>query len=299
MQMSISKKGKVPMEEKLPWPEIDPLIEGALKEDLKDRGDITTKAIIPRDMKGKGRFLVQEDGIIAGLPVVQRVFEKIDSELTCVFSVEDGTSVHSGMIIGEVYGSLASILKGERTALNFLQRLSGIATLTAQFVQAVQGTKVKILDTRKTTPQLRLLEKYAVRKGGGENHRFGLYDMVLIKDNHIDAVGSLKEAIERCLDTSEQGREKVKIEVETRTLEEVREAVKFPIDRIMLDNMDVKTIEKAVAEVNGKVELEASGNITLENIRVVAETGVDYISVGRLTHSPKALDVSLKLLIKT
>ena len=287
------------MEEKLPWREIDPLIEGALKEDLKDRGDITTKAVIPRDIKGKERFLVQEDGIIAGLPVVQRVFEKIDSELTCVFSVEDGTSVHSGTIIGEVYGSLASILKGERTALNFLQRLSGIATLTAQFVQAVQGTKVKILDTRKTTPQLRLLEKYAVRKGGGENHRFGLYDMILIKDNHIDAVGGLKEAIEKCLDTFEQSREKVKIEVETRTLEEVREAVKFPIDRIMLDNMDVKTMEKAVAEVNGKVELEASGNITLENIRVVAETGVDYISVGRLTHSPKALDVSLKLLIKT
>ncbi len=284
--------------EKLSWEEIDLLIEGALREDLRDQGDITTDSIIPHDMKGEGEFIVHEDGIIAGLPVAQRVFEKIDSNLTCVFSVKDGTSVHSGMIVGRVYGSLASILKGERTALNFLQHLSGIATLTAQFVQAVEGTKVKILDTRKTTPQLRLLEKYAVRKGGGENHRFGLYDTVLIKDNHIDAAGGLKQAVERCLNIFGKDRGKVKIEVETRILEEVRQAVKFPIDRIMLDNMDVETMQKAVTEVNGRVELEASGNITLENVRAVAETGVDYISVGRLTHSPKALDISLRLLIK-
>jgi len=283
------------LEEELSWQEIDLLIEGALREDLGNQGDITSDSIIPRDMRGEGEFIVQEDGIIAGLPVAQRVFEKIDSNLTCVFSVKDGVPVHSGMIVGKVYGSLASILKGERTALNFLQHLSGIATLTTQFVQAVQGTKVKILDTRKTIPQLRLLEKYAVKKGGGENHRFGLYDMVLIKDNHIDAVGGLKEAVGRCLNTLGENRGKVKIEVETRTLEEVRQALQFPIDRIMLDNMDVETIRKAVTEVNGRVELEASGNITLENVGAVTATGVDYISVGRLTHSPKALDISLRL----
>lgn len=286
------------MNENLPWQEIDSLIEGALREDLKDQGDITTKAVIPADREGEGEFLVKEDGIIAGLPVVQRVFKKIDSKLTCVFSVKDGTYVNSGTTLGKVYGSLTSILMGERTALNFLQRLSGIASLTARFVQAVYGTKVKILDTRKTTPQLRVLEKYAVKKGGGENHRFGLYDMVLIKNNHIDAAGGLKKAVERCLNSLGKNREKVKIEVETRTLEEVQEAVKYSIDRIMLDNMDVETMKKAVAEVNGKIQLEASGNITLENVRAVAETGVDYISVGRLTHSPKALDVSLRLLIK-
>ena len=280
------------------WKDVDPLIEGALKEDLGETGDITTESTISSDLQGRGEITAQEDGIAAGLPVAQRVFQRIDQGLVFSDWMEDGTTVRPGMVLGVVQGSVASILKAERTALNFLQRLSGIATQTSLFVQAIQGTKARLLDTRKTTPQLRLLEKYAVRQGGGMNHRFGLYDMVLIKDNHIAASGGLKQAIERCLSYLRKIDNNIKIEIEVRTLDGVKEALRYPIHRIMLDNMDLETMRQAVREVGGRVEVEASGRVTLESIRAVAETGVDFISSGALTHSVKALDISLKLVVE-
>lgn len=278
-----------------PWGKIDPLIEDTLGEDLGELGDLTTDCIIPEGLIGRGEFVVQEKGIIAGIPVVQRVFSIVDKKLSCSFCTEDGMKVHSNLVIGTVEGKLRSILRGERTALNFLQRLSGIATLTARFVNAIQGTGVKVLDTRKTTPQLRFLEKYAVRQGGGENHRFGLYDMVLIKDNHIDTSGGITPAVKQCLHCLRKMNKDVWIEVETRTLEEVKEALELPVHRIMLDNMDLETMQKAVIEVGGMKEVEASGNISLEKVRAVAETGVDFISVGALTHSAGALNISLRI----
>lgn len=279
----------------LQWKKIDPLIKGAIQEDLGERGDITSDCIIPKDMKGKGLFIVKEEGIIAGFPVVERVFQLIDRHLFVHHNVEEGAVVRKNQIVGDVSGSLRSILYGERTTLNILQRLSGIATLTSRFVQAVQGTGVKILDTRKTTPQLRLLEKYAVQMGGGESHRFGLYDMILIKDNHIDAVGGISKAIENCLKNLKNRKNEIKIEVETRTLDEVREAIRFPIHRILLDNMNVNTIRESVKEISGNIEIEVSGNISLDSIIEIAQTGVDFVSVGALTHSPRALDISLEI----
>lgn len=283
------------MKAPFPWEKIDPLIEDTLSEDLGNAGDLTTDCIIPKGLIGRGEFIVQEEGIVAGIPVVQRVFSNVDKKLSCSFCKEDGMKVYPNVVIGYVDGKLRSILRGERTALNFLQRLSGIATLTARFVNAIQDTGVKVLDTRKTTPQLRFLEKYAVRQGGGENHRFGLYDMVLIKDNHIDSSGGITPAVKQCLHCLQKMNKDVRIEVETRTLEEVREALKLPVHRIMLDNMDVETMQNAVIEVGGMKEIEASGNISLEKIRAVAETGVDFISVGALTHSARALNISLRI----
>lgn len=281
------------MENEILWKKVETLIEATLDEDFGEIGDITTDCIIPRDMKGKGEFIVRTEGIVAGLPVIRLVFEKIDDSLKIFLHTRDGSKISPGMVLCTVEGSISSILRAERTALNFLQRLSGIATLTNRFIKAVQGTGVKILDTRKTSPQLRLLEKYAVRKGGGENHRFGLYDMVLIKDNHIDASGGITSAVEQCLARLKSRKIKVPVEVECRTLKDVREAVQLPINRIMLDNMDVDTMRMAVEEVKGRLIIEASGNVNLENVRAIAETGVDYISVGALTHSIKALDISL------
>ncbi|MBN2028796.1 carboxylating nicotinate-nucleotide diphosphorylase [bacterium] len=279
----------------LQWDKIDLLLAGAIEEDLGRVGDITTDSIIPKEKQGKGIFVVKEKGVIAGIPFVNRLFQLIDANLFLFWDVDEGMFVDKNQHIGQILGTLRSIFYGERIALNLLQRLSGIATLTSHFVQAVKGTRVKINDTRKTTPQLRLLEKYAVRIGGGLNHRSGLYDMVLIKDNHIDASGGISQAIENCLENKEIKKSDVKIVVETRTLDEVRKAIQYPIHRIMLDNMDIQTIREAIKVINHKIEIEVSGNISLESIGEVAKTGVDFISVGALTHSPNALDISLKM----
>lgn len=281
------------------WDNVDPLIENTLREDLGEIGDITTDTIIPENLIGKGKLITREEGIVAGLPVAERVFSKVDRNIVCMHEIEDGAHVMPDTVLGTVEGSMSGILKAERTALNFLQRLSGIATQTHLFVEAVRGTGVKILDTRKTTPQLRLLEKYAVRRGGGENHRFGLFDMVLIKDNHIDASGGITSAVENCLSKLKEKELSVKIEVECRTFEDVQEALELPIQRLMLDNMDVESMKKSVIQINRKVETEASGKVTLQNVRDVAETGVDYISIGALTHSYKALDISLIVIQKS
>ncbi len=280
----------------LQWEKIDPLLKAAIQEDLNKIGDITSSCIISKSKRGEGIFIVKEAGMIAGLPVVKRLFQMIDRTLVVRWDVADGASVHRNQNIGYVLGVLRNILCGERIALNLLQRLSGIATLTSHFVQAVQGTRVKINDTRKTTPLLRFLEKYAVRMGGGLNHRFGLYDMVLIKDNHIDAVGNISQAIENCLKNLKKKQSDAKIEVETRTLDEVRKAIQYPIHRIMLDNMDFQTIREAVKIINHKTEVEVSGNVSLESIGDIAQMGVDFISVGALTHSPKAMDISFKMI---
>ncbi len=274
---------------------IDKLIIDALREDLGDAGDLTTDSIVPSDLKGEGVLVALEEGVVAGLPVAKRVFRMVDSEIEFVYVIKDGDKVKENTTIGRVQGSLGSILKAERTALNFLQRISGIATTASKFVHAVEGTGAVILDTRKTTPCMRILEKYGVKIGGGRNHRFGLYDMVLIKDNHIDAAGGVREAVERCINNLKKKKIKTKIEVETRNLKEVKEALDLPVDRIMLDNMEIETIREAVRIIDHRVEVEASGNVSLKNVRSIAETGVDYISIGALTHSVKALDISLRI----
>ncbi len=274
---------------------IDKLIIDALREDLGDAGDLTTDSIVPSALKGEGVLVALEEGVVAGLPVAKRVFRMVDSEIEFVYVIKDGDKVKENTTIGRVQGSLGSILKAERTALNFLQRISGIATTASKFVHAVEGTGAVILDTRKTTPCMRILEKYGVKIGGGRNHRFGLYDMVLIKDNHIDAAGGVREAVERCINNLKKKKIKTKIEVETRNLKEVKEALDLPVDRIMLDNMEIETIREAVRIIDHRVEVEASGNVSLKNVRSIAETGVDYISIGALTHSVKALDISLRI----
>lgn len=282
----------------LAWDRIDLIIKNSLHEDLNVEGDITTLTLIPKSRSGKGEIVCKEEGIIAGLPVIQRVFQTVDHNLNWSANVQDGESVRTGKVIATIEGCIAAILTAERTALNLLQHLSGIATLTSKFVSAVATTSVTILDTRKTTPQLRDLDKYAVRLGGGENHRFGLFDMVLIKDNHIVAAGGIDCAIETCLKNMGKNTEQIKIEVETKTLQQVKIAMKYPIDRIMLDNMNTRTMKRAVEMIDHRKEVEASGNITLERIREVANTGVDYISVGALTHSAKPLDISLNVTLK-
>ncbi len=279
------------------WKEVDFLIEGALAEDFGKAGDITTQASVPVYQSGQGELIAKESGLIAGLSVFQRVFYKVDPEIKFSFSVLDGTKVKKGSVIGTVNGSVANILKAERTALNFIQHLSGIATYTNQCVQAVKGTKAKITDTRKTIPMLRLLEKYAVQAGGGVNHRLGLYDMILIKNNHINTCGGISQTIRRCLDYCDRKNLQVQIEVEIRTLHELKEAMLFPVNRIMLDNMSLVTMRKAVEMIHGRILLEASGNISLHNVRDVAETGIDYISMGALTHSVRAFNLSLRLLV--
>lgn len=273
--------------------EIQKIVKNALKEDL-GKGDITSNLIIPDTQKGEGIILAKEKGIIAGLEVAKLVFRQVDPKLVFKSLVKDGTEVMPNQRIASVKGRVKTILMAERTALNFLQRLSGIATLTNQYVIKVKGIKVKILDTRKTTPGLRILEKYAVRKGGGENHRQGLYDMILIKDNHIQSAGSIFSATKKVLEK----RRSLKIEVETKNQKEVKEASNFKIDRIMLDNFKLRDLKKAVQLIrkkNKKIEIEASGQVTLKNVRAIALTGVDYISIGSLTHSAKALDLCLIL----
>ncbi|CUT02896.1 carboxylating nicotinate-nucleotide diphosphorylase [Candidatus Chrysopegis kryptomonas] len=278
--------------------EIVEIVKRALVEDI-GYGDITTISVIGDEyIEASGEFLVKSDGIIAGLDVVWLVFKTIDPGLNFVPYVSDGDEVKNGDIVGVVSGDVRSILSAERTALNFLQRMSGIATLTNKFVKAVDGTKAKITDTRKTAPGLRLIDKIAVEVGGGVNHRFGLYDMILIKDNHIAVAGGIEKAIERCLKYVKEKNVDVKIEVEAQNLDDVQKVLKIGgVDRILLDNFKIDDLKKAVDLISGKFEVEASGGITLENVRQVAETGVDYISIGMLTHSPKALDISLEIKI--
>ena len=271
--------------------ETDKLIEIALMEDIGD-GDVTTSSIVSTPLKATARLLAKEELILAGIDIFHRVYKKLDAQLEFIKHFEDGDNVSQGRVIGEVSGDVAAILKGERIALNFLQRLSGIATLTHRFVTKVTSYPVKILDTRKTTPGWRALEKYAVKMGGGENHRFGLFDAVLIKDNHIRAAGGIGEAVRRVKGKVPHD---FKIEVETSNLQEVKEALNSDVDTIMLDNMSTDMMEKAVAMINKRVLVEASGNTGLDNIEEIASTGVDFISVGALTHSAKAVDISLQV----
>jgi len=284
---------------KLNWDQIEQIIQNALQEDLGTQGDLTTHFALSDDIIGKAHFLAKQDLILAGLPVAERVFQRVDSGLVFDGFHHDGDAIQSGTAIAEVFGDLRSILTAERTALNFLQRLSGIATLTRQYVDAVQGTDTIILDTRKTTPQLRSLEKYAVRMGGGQNHRSGLYDMILIKDNHIEAAGGVGEALSRCKNALDQMQLNIPVEVEVQTIGQLKEALDYSVQQIMLDNMDLATIKQSVRFINGRTKVEASGNVSFDNIREIAETGVDYISAGSLTHSAKAVDISLKVLQKS
>jgi nicotinate-nucleotide pyrophosphorylase (carboxylating) len=268
---------------------IDAAIDGALAEDMP-HGDITSESVIPAGSRSEAYFLAKEEGVLAGLPVASRVFQRIDPSIIFIERFREGSLFHQSDKLARVKGPTVALLKGERTALNFLQRLCGVATVTRKFVEAVAGTKTRILDTRKTTPGLRLLEKYAVRTAGGSNHRISLSDMVLIKDNHLRRVGSVSEAVRRARAAVRPG---VRIEVEAADLLMVREALAAKADMIMLDNMSLETMRQAVGLAAGRVPLEASGNMTLDRVRAVAETGVDFISVGALTHSAKAIDISL------
>ncbi|MBI5474480.1 MAG: carboxylating nicotinate-nucleotide diphosphorylase [Ignavibacteriae bacterium] len=271
------------------------LIEFALLEDI-GLGDLTSEAIIPDEQLGKAELLCKEDGIVAGLEVATLVFEYCDHGITLTPNIADGGIAQKGEVLATLDGSAKSILKGERTALNFLQRMSGIATATHRYVHAIAGTDAKIIDTRKTVPGLRVLDKWAVRLGGGFNHRFGLDDMVLIKDNHIVAAGGITKAVEMCRKHLADEGIDVKIEVETKNLIEVQEALRCAgIHRIMLDNFELDDMRKAVGLIDRKVEVEASGGVNLQTVRPIAETGVDFISVGALTHSVKGLDISLEL----
>lgn len=270
---------------------IDKIIEQALLEDI-GTGDITTESIIPSNLKAKGIIKTSEEGVVAGLDIVFLVFIKLDSEICFQPKIKDGNKILPGEILGEITGPARTILKGERVALNFLQRMSGIATITSKFCQQVKDFPVRVFDTRKTTPGLRILEKYAVRMGGGHNHRFGLYDAVLIKDNHIAVAGGIKSAVNS---VRKQISHTAKIEVEVENLSQLQEALKVQVDTIMLDNMDLETMKEAVKMVKGEALIEASGGITLEKVREIAQTGVDLISVGALTHSVKSLDISMEI----
>jgi nicotinate-nucleotide pyrophosphorylase (carboxylating) len=271
--------------------EIALCIKRALDEDL-GAGDVTTNNIVREGAHATARIVSKQDGVASGLDVVQAVFLELDESVEFIWIVSDAARVVSGQVVLELAGPARAVFSGERTALNFLGRMSGIASLTRQFVDAIAGTKAVILDTRKTAPGLRAIEKLAVRHGGGDNHRFGLYDMVLIKDNHIDYAGSLSEAIRRIRASGSS----LDIEVEARTIDEVHEALDLGVKRILLDNMSIAELQEAVAASAGRAKLEASGNVTLDNVREIAETDVDFISVGALTHSAKAFDVSLRFL---
>lgn len=269
------------------------LIELAFEEDFGGRGDITGAAVGIGNESASAAVIAKQEGVVCGVDVVRWVFAEANENIRVETTVRDGERVHSRQTLISLNGSARALLAAERTALNFLGRLSGIATLTNRFVQAVAGTRCRILDTRKTAAGWRLLDKYAVRCGGGQNHRTGLYDMFLIKENHIAAAGGITEAVTRCRNYMARLGFDAQIEVETRTLNEVEETLRLNVDRIMLDNMSLEMMRAAVALVKGAVELEASGNVRLENVRAVAETGVDFVSVGALTHSVPVFDVSL------
>jgi len=271
---------------------VDEIIGMAVKEDVLT-GDITTENIVSDDRQVDAVIVAKESGVIAGFSVAERVFKYFDRGISFSANYKDGDSISSGDEIVKIGGSYKAVLIGERTALNFLQRMSGIATRTAHFVNAVKHTKTMILDTRKTLPGLRLLDKYSVMCGGGVNHRIGLYDMVMIKDNHIKVAGSITEAVARIRNRLN---DKYKIEIETTSLDEVKEAVENNADIVMLDNMSNDEMKKAVQMINKRALTEASGNMTLERVIEVAECGVDFISVGALTHSVNALDLSLRII---
>lgn len=276
---------------------IHTIVERALHEDV-GQGDLTTLAVIPAEATARANIVFKEDGVVAGLPVLAAVFRVVDTTLDVAVCAEEGTHLGAGAVVARISGRARGILTGERVALNFIQRLSGIATLTARYVAAVGDTPVRVLDTRKTTPDLRALEKYAVRIGGGVNHRSGLYDAIMLKDNHLALLAAhgcgLGEAVRRA--RAEVG-PMVRIEVEVENATDALTAAEAGADMILLDNMSFEAMREAVARVKGRAILEASGGITLETIHAVAETGVDYISVGALTHSAHALDISLDLIV--
>ena len=273
---------------------IDEIIEQALKEDLGD-GDHTSLATIPDGSIGKAKLIIKDNGILCGLPYAEKVFRKVDPELLLETFAQDGAFVETGNIVLTVEGRIRSILAAERTVLNFMQRLSGIATYTYRMVKEIEGTGARILDTRKTTPMLRELEKYAVRTGGGTNHRTGLYDMILIKDNHVDYASGIVNAIRSAREYLEKTGKKLKVEIEVRNFQELIQVINTGgVDRIMLDNFSPEDVASAVKLVEGRFETEASGGIQMGNIRKYAEAGVDFISVGGLTHRFSSLDMSLK-----
>lgn len=267
---------------------VDDIINLALKEDIED-GDITTNLAVNPSEIAEAFIISKAEGIVSGLPVAERVFRKLDENIIWEQRIHDGDPVLKGDVIVEFKGSLRAILTGERTALNFMQRMSGISTLTSKFVDAVKESNVKILDTRKTVPGHRMLDKYAVKMGGGTNHRIGLFDMVMIKDNHIKAAGSISKAVDKI---RAEVAKNIIIEVETSNIDEVKEAVKAGADIIMLDNMPLSMLRECVTIIDRKALIEASGGVILDKIKAIAETGVDFISVGALTHSVKALDLS-------
>ena len=272
----------------------DRLIDLAFAEDIGD-GDHTTLCCIPEDATGKSHLLIKEDGILAGVEVAKKVFARFDPDMKVETLIEDGTEVHKGDIAMIVTGKVRSLLQTERLMLNIMQRMSGIATMTHKYTERLKGTKTRVLDTRKTTPGMRMLEKQAVKIGGGTNHRIGLFDMILLKDNHVDFAGGITNAIDRCHQYLKEKGLDLKIEIEVRNFEELDQVLEHGgVDRIMLDNFSTADTKKAVEIINGRYETESSGGITFDTIRDYAECGVDYISVGALTHSVKGLDMSFK-----
>jgi nicotinate-nucleotide pyrophosphorylase (carboxylating) len=273
---------------------IENFVERALDEDLGD-GDHTSLACIPQDATGKAKLLVKEEGILAGIDVAEKIFKKLDKTTIFEKKIDDGYRIKPGDIAFFVSGKVLTLLQAERLVLNIMQRLSGIATQTNRYVKELEGLKTKVLDTRKTTPGMRLLDKYAVKVGGGENHRIGLYDMILIKDNHIDFAGGILQAVERTREYLLKNNKQLKIEVEARSIADVNTILSLGgIDRILLDNFSLKNTKSAVEIIQGRCETESSGGITLQNLRDYAECGVDFISVGALTHQIQSLDLSLK-----
>lgn len=273
---------------------IDELLNLAFAEDIGD-GDHTTLSTIPADAIGRSKLIIKEEGILAGVKIAEKVLHKVDSSIKINILLEDGVHVNPGDIAFIAEGPVRSLLIAERTMLNIMQRMSGVATMTRKYQDELQGLHTRVLDTRKTTPGMRVLEKEAVKIGGGKNHRIGLFDMILIKDNHIDFAGGIEKAIERAKYYCKTNDKDLKIEVEVRSLEDVRKVLSVGgIDRIMFDNFSIEQTKEAVALVNGRIETESSGGITLENLRRYGETGVDFISVGALTHSVKGLDMSFK-----
>jgi len=273
-------------------------VQQAIDEDRGD-GDHTSLACIPADKNAKAKLLVKDDGVLAGVALAQLIFTMVDTSIKSEILIHDGSQIKKGDIVLYAEGPAQSLLLAERLMLNCMQRLSGVATATHKLVKLIEGTNAKLLDTRKTTPGMRLLEKWAVTMGGGVNHRIGLYDMMMIKDNHVDAAGGIKNAIERAiLYKKVNNKNELKIEVETRNMEEVKEVLNIGgVNRIMLDNFSPETMKEAVTLIDGRYETEASGGINEETIRTYAETGVDFISVGAITHSVKALDLSFKVVL--
>lgn len=272
----------------------DRLIDLAFAEDIGD-GDHTTLCCIPADAMGKSRLLIKEDGILAGIEVAKKVFARFDKDLQVEVCINDGAFVHAGDVAMLVSGRIQSLLQTERLMLNIMQRMSGIATMTNKYVKLLEGTNAKVLDTRKTTPGMRMLEKQAVKIGGGVNHRIGLFDMILLKDNHVDFAGGIANAIDRCHKYQKENNLDLKIEIEVRNFDELQQVLeKGGVNRIMLDNFSVEDTRKAVEIINHRFEVESSGGITIDTIRSYAECGVDFISVGALTHSVKCLDMSFK-----